>query len=322
MVGQIADSSRLLSGIALATLTAGALTAAGLGGATTASASCASFFGIGNSTECSSNLTSIAIAIGTNAQAHADGLFGAALAVGNQANATNEGSSLFGGALAQGDGAAAFNRTSSLLASSIALGNRAVASSGGAIGMTWAAGSNTYSYTGGDISTGGPAFGNIAIVIGDSNAYQAGAAAQGIGNVAVSLFSPSSAHDFGSNVVAGGVVNFAANLFGPNSKAYAGYEGFAPLQQSGTFNTAFSSFSAGSTVKAIGPLSTAGSLFQTGATVTKHGPGFNINGVSVGGAAATGQPAAAAAPGAANAPRPTATGHRKPHAATKRRAGQ
>jgi hypothetical protein len=36
-----------------------------------------------------------------------------------------------------------------------------------------------------------------------------------------------------------------------------------------------------------GPVAIAGSILQTGAYITKVGPGFNINGIVVGGAAAT-----------------------------------
>ena len=76
--------------------------ATGLGLAPTANATCASIFGIGNSAECTSTLFSGALAIGDGAEAHADGLFGAAFVVGNSTADTSSGSvfnlatSLFG----------------------------------------------------------------------------------------------------------------------------------------------------------------------------------------------------------------------------------
>ena len=81
------DQVRVKGGALLGALVSGALAAATLTGAPTANATCASFFGIGNSAQCTSNLTSVAIAIGINAQAHADGLFGAAFAAGNNSQA-------------------------------------------------------------------------------------------------------------------------------------------------------------------------------------------------------------------------------------------
>ena len=54
---------KIRGGLACA-VTSGLLASAGLGLAPTANATCASFFGIGNSAECSSTLFSVAFAIG------------------------------------------------------------------------------------------------------------------------------------------------------------------------------------------------------------------------------------------------------------------
>ena len=76
--------------------------ATGLGLAPTANATCASIFGIGNSPDCTSTLLSGSLAIGDEAEAHADGLLGAAFVVGNSTATTSSGSifnlatSLFG----------------------------------------------------------------------------------------------------------------------------------------------------------------------------------------------------------------------------------
>lgn len=63
--------------------TVGMLSATAFGAAPAAQASCVSAFGFSsNPAECSSTIASLAIAIGTNAEAHADGLLGAAFTVG------------------------------------------------------------------------------------------------------------------------------------------------------------------------------------------------------------------------------------------------
>ena len=81
------DRKRTRGGVLLGALVSGALAAGALGGAPTANATCVSFFGIGNSANCTSNLGSIAIAIGTNATANATVFFGGAFAIGNYASA-------------------------------------------------------------------------------------------------------------------------------------------------------------------------------------------------------------------------------------------
>jgi hypothetical protein len=75
----------------VAALAAGALATTGLGSAPLAHATCASFFGIGNSTNCRSAQTSIAIALGSNAIAQADGLLGVAFSLGTEAEAVTRG---------------------------------------------------------------------------------------------------------------------------------------------------------------------------------------------------------------------------------------
>ncbi len=75
-----AKSRSAISGVLVAGAAAtGVLAAAALGSAPSANASCASFFGLGNSADCSSTPLSIAIAIGNGASAHANGLFGGSL---------------------------------------------------------------------------------------------------------------------------------------------------------------------------------------------------------------------------------------------------
>ena len=82
-------------------------------------------------------------------------------------------------------------------------------------------------------------------------------------------------------------------------------------------NLAFNDFGNANFVSAgPGPVAIAGLIGQTGAKATKVGPGFDINGLRVGGAAAVGSPKTAT-PTAAHsrtqktAPAATATGRGK-----------
>ena len=90
----IVNSRRKIPGALVAgAVASGLFAASGLGVAPTANATCASFFGIGNSAECTSNLLSWAIAIGDEAEAHANGRFGGAFVIGeNNTGATGAGS--------------------------------------------------------------------------------------------------------------------------------------------------------------------------------------------------------------------------------------
>ncbi len=83
----IVNSSRKITGALVAgAVASGLFASAGLGSAPTANATCASFFGIGNSADCTSTLFSVAVAIGDGAVAHADGLLGAAVVVGTNSS--------------------------------------------------------------------------------------------------------------------------------------------------------------------------------------------------------------------------------------------
>src|SRR6476619_3177611 len=89
------NSPRKIAGALVAgAVTSGLFASAGFGLAPTANATCASGFGIGSNPDCTSTLLSGSLAIGDGAQAHADGLFGAAFVVGNSTAATSSGSVL------------------------------------------------------------------------------------------------------------------------------------------------------------------------------------------------------------------------------------
>ena len=92
----IVNSPRKITGALVAgAVTSGLFASAGLGLAPTANATCASIFGIGNSADCTSTLLSGSLAIGDGAEAHADGLFGAAFVVGTDSTATTGSGSIF-----------------------------------------------------------------------------------------------------------------------------------------------------------------------------------------------------------------------------------
>lgn len=109
------QTGALIGGLALG------MVAASMGQAPAAGATCASFFGIGNSANCTSTLTSIAIAIGAGAKAGANGLFGAAIAVGANSEARTSGGGVFKGG--------------SLLNLAAVIGQGSFAQTGGVLGV-------------------------------------------------------------------------------------------------------------------------------------------------------------------------------------------
>jgi hypothetical protein len=264
------DHIRVKAGVLLGALVAGALTAGTLTGVPTANATCASFFGIGNSAQCTSNPTSIAIAIGTNAVAHADGLFGAAFSVGTAATAS----------------------TGDAFTFATAIGDKSTASGHGLFAIATQLGPNGYTRTEGSGSLGNLGL-NIALNVSPGTTAPNGSYvfAVGIGNVAVNLFGNGTA-PLNHQVVAAGTINIATDLGGTDNAVLVNQPG-------GALNLAFDTFGSGNTVRAgPGPLAIAGSIGQNGQTIIKVGPGFNINGLVVRGAAAV---------RGTEAPAPTAT---------------
>lgn len=303
MVHGVALSVKRLSGAGvLGALASTALAVAGLGAAPPAQATCASFFGIGNSADCSSTVTSIAIAIGTGAQAHASGLFGSAFAVGDGS---------FAGTLAGG----IFNTATTF-------GEGSSTTAGGYLTTAFVAG-NSSSADASD--AGGSEFGNAAFTLSSGGSTYAG---KGSGNFAVSFFGggPTEAYgngNFAATIFAGGVAaalgtgSFAAIVGGSNNTANASGLFDAAISVLGNDNkvyakgnptgTATASFAFnvggnGNTVQAgAGPLAIAGSVFQSGGSVEKIQPGIAINGLRIPNTATAVKPApSAAAVGASN----------------------
>lgn len=258
---------RAAGGVLVGALAAGAVA---MGPAPVAGATCISAFGLGNSADCRSTIGSVAIAVGTGAQAAADGLLGVAFALGTDAVAVNS---------LNGVGNVA-----------VAIGDNSLVNAQGYV--SFAIGTGGATVAGQDGS-----FGNLAITVGGSAPQQTLTA--GVGNLAVTLFGTGACSAIGilnnafnvgstgfNNVAARGNLSGATNLFGTSD-----------VQTNGAslLSSAFNVGGSGNTVAAgPGPLAIAGSVLLTGQTISKVGPGININGLVIGGAASEKAPAATA----------------------------
>lgn len=216
---------------------------------------------------------------------------------------------------------------------------------GSALGSAPAASGSCVSFWG--LGNGGgctSTFGGVAIAIGtNSTAVAAGflttAISVGTGALAeaIGTFNFASANGTNSVAIAGNEqgtdIAMTAMTIGDNSGAGAAYldgGGFGNMATNigtgnvvnslGNLNTAYALFSTNTEVTASpGPLATAGSIGQTNATVIKKGPGLNINGDSIGGAAAPTN--AGARVHSASALHKTTTGKAAPAAGSKKKAG-
>lgn len=238
----------------------------GVGLAPAANASCVSAFGFGNSSHCTSSPTTIAIAIGANADAEAIGALGAAIALGNSA---------FAGIYGSFGSAAALGNSSSAIATNL--------------GIAIAAGSHSAAHAGAAQSE----FFNLAASIANNSEAEA----LGQGNVAINLFgSEAKVHAFGTDLLAFNTGNKSTiTAWGTLSSALnlGGYQVIVETAGDSRAGSAFNVLGSGNAVgSAGGPFAVAGSVFQVGEKISQTGPGVHINGVKAGGAAATG-PAAA-----------------------------
>lgn len=257
-----ATKNKFTGAVAVSALIAGAVAIPGLGSAPTANATCASFFGIGNSAQCTSNLSSVAIALGTNATAHADGYFSIAFAAGELATTSTSTSDLFNFATAVGYLASA--HTNGVIGIATQLGPYGQAATAGVFSVAL------------NVTTPGTTKPQGALVTAGSSAYG------GVGNVAVNLFGNGTS-TAGHIVDATGNFGTAVNLGGNDNLVRAGFPG----DGTGNLTQAVNLFGSDNTVTAgPGPLAIAGSVLQSNATTSKSDPGFNINGLAVGGAAA------------------------------------
>ncbi|WP_179475465.1 hypothetical protein [Mycolicibacterium vinylchloridicum] len=235
---------------------AGALAAMAIGAAPAASADCASFFGLGNTANCQSGPTSIAIAIGPNATAKAGGLFGAAFALGRipLIGTTNDG--------------VATATTSGAFTFAWAWGDNVTAQSGDLFGIATQWGTNGTTITKG--------LGNIAQAITNPFPFllppttEIGmTVASGVGNVVTNgafVTSP------GRSVEAIGFGNYAFNGWGFDNVVKAGGT------QTSIFNVAFDVFTSGDVVSGPGPFAIAIAAAQPHGHITSQkGPGFNVD---------------------------------------------
>ncbi len=206
MAQQTAISTNLSSALIVGAMSVGSLAAVGLGPAPTAGATCASFFGFGNSANCSSTLTTVAIAIGTNAQATALGQLGGAFVIGN-------------------DSIAQFQ--SGVLGIAIGLGTNSITTARGfadiAVNLTTASAEHTL------VGAAGTA--NIAVNIfgGASTVFGHNVGAFGIGNIAFNVFGSDNTVSAGTTPNSFG--NTAINAFGHDNEVRAR----GPLSLAGAF---------------------------------------------------------------------------------------
>jgi hypothetical protein len=242
-------NSKALGGVFTAAVASSAFFSAALGSAPAANATCASFFGIGNSASCTSTLTTVAIAVGANASANAGGWFGTAIAVG--------------------DDSAATNNSTGILNISAAFGDHAVAAGGGLASLAVAVGDNGQAAAGTLAAI--PEIGNSAINIGSSSPGT-------INSVTANGIVSNAVNGLGNAMTlnATGVLTHVGTLGGNGSVVHTDPNSLTIASMG------IHAFGTGNDVTVRGPLAVAISVFQTKATVTKDGPGVNLDGISVG----------------------------------------
>jgi hypothetical protein len=245
---------RVTRGVLLSAMVSVAMAAAAVGGAPTAAADCASFFGLGNTAQCQSGPASIAIAVGPNATAKAGGLFGVAFAIGV---APVSGVGTAGEATATTTGAFTF---------ALAAGDQVTAQAGDLFGIAMQWGNNGQTITEGvaNIAQGWTnPFG------GDPSAtWVETTLASGFGN---QILNGAFADGPGYSGEAVGVSNFAFNGWGFDNVVNAG--GTA----TSFFNVALDAFNAGNVTAGPGPLAVAVAFNQlAGETTSQVGPGINV----------------------------------------------
>jgi hypothetical protein len=162
---------RARSGAFLGVLVSGALVTGTLSGPPPANATCFSAFGLSNGNGCTSNLTTIAIAIGPGAVADAGAsLFGGAFAFGTNAKVASA-LSLFTMAVASGDGATS-NTLLSLLGLNVQIGQGTASTTGGLLNLVLGI---SPAGTAAGATTGAVGVGNLALHIGSGKVQTVGA---------------------------------------------------------------------------------------------------------------------------------------------------
>jgi len=294
MNSDLARTARLPRVLALgAALAVGGVGATTLGPTPAANASCASFFGIGNSANCTSTLTSIAIAIGPNAQAHADGVLGAALSLGEATSASTGGFLNF-----------AFTQ-----------GTNSSSSAGGVFSAALAAlASNTNLSVGG----GAPSEGNLAnlgIVLRSFSDTTSNISVKGVGSLAVGVITGDDIDADGVGTVTVSAVGALNNL--TNHGNFGNVSSFLSAQTSitntaGNLAWAWDVNGLSNTVETTGAGgAVAGAFSQENETVTQNGIGVNIKVIPSTGSAKVKSGSAASVSNNNNKPSATSGGDTK-----------
>jgi hypothetical protein len=240
-----------------AAVAVGAVGLTGVAELPVANASCASFFGIGNSANCTSTLTSVAIAVGVDAQAHANGVLGAAISWGEGTSAETAG--MWNFALTRGVNSSTY--------------------AGGMLsaGIAWAVNNATASAGTGSMSDNN--WWNLAVVGGARTDEASTVTVNGVGNLGVGFLSS-------GTVNADGVGTVTVNSLGPQnnltnngtfSNVSSLLSGDSTMTNSGGFGSwAWDIVGAVNTLQTSGKFSVAGAFSQEDVTVVQDGPGFNV----------------------------------------------
>lgn len=246
---------RVKRGVLLSAMVSSAMAAVAVGAAPTATADCASFFGLGNTAHCQSGPASIAIAIGPNATAKAGGLFGAAFAIGVAP------------------------------VSGVGTGGEATATTTGAFTVAWAAGDKVTAQAG-DLFGFAMQWGNNGQTItkGVANVAEGWTNPFG-GDPSATWVETTLASGFGNQILNGAFADgpgYSGEAVGVSNVAFNGWGIDNVVKAGGTsgsvFNGAFSMFSGGTVTAGPGPLAVAVALGQQpGQTTTQTGPGIKVN---------------------------------------------
>jgi hypothetical protein len=255
-------------------LTAGLLGTSAVATAPTSNASCISVFGIGNSDQCQSSATSIAIALGDSAFAVAGGMFSIAFANSLGVDSPDipaGGCSLNGPGW--GDCTASITGTpqpgtGGFLSLAYAGGRAASALVTGNLSTALAQGDRAAALVYGDYL-------NAAVTIGSSAGGAVAEVAYGYGNVAASVFSGSDVPGQRPLARVNGRMSVAVNLNTVDSVSNIG-KYLLEVDPDTAFSAAFNFRGRNNTVTATGVGAIAGTLDQAGVTVSQEGPGTKI----------------------------------------------
>ncbi|QEN13446.1 hypothetical protein ACRDU6_12890 [Mycolicibacterium sp. ELW1] len=251
MVKKLEFKARVL----LSAAVSGAMAAGALGVAPNAAADCASFFGLGNTANCQSGPTSIAIAIGPNATATAGGLFGMAFALGR---VPLVGTDNLGVATATTTGAFTF---------AWAWGDNVTAEAGDLVGIATQWGTNGTTTTKGAFNIAQAITNPFPFLLPPTTEIGV-TVANGFGNV---VTNGAFVTEPGSSVSAVGFGNYAFNGWGFNNVVKSGGT------NTSFFNTAFDVFTAGDVTAGPGPFAVAIAFGQApGESTTQVGPGIKV----------------------------------------------